>query len=402
MHNPQERLCCIHIGGTNGKGSCSLMIASTLSMADYRVGRFVSPHLHSYFERISIDGQAIPADRFLDYLQQIEDLVPAMIADGYSHPTEFEVLTAVAFKYFADEMVDLAVIEVGMGGIYDSTNVITPLVSVITGVDYDHMQYLGNTLADIAYNKAGIIKEGIPIVTGIMPEEAFKVIRDHAEEMQAPLIKNSSVKVYSHPDKLSLDGQIVDIGSETLTLSKQPFSLLGEFQLSNLATSVAVLEQVKKKGYRFGKEDLSRALKTLVMPARLEILCREPLVIADVAHNPQGARALAHSLRVLLPGQEKILVCGILDDKDMENTLGPLLESSRLCVFTRPDSPRAAHWERLAELMHFLTPEKDFLAIEEIDLAVKRALEELKTGEYLLITGSFYLIGKARRYFLSS
>ena len=339
MGSPEQKGQYIHIAGTNGKGSTSLIIASTLSAAGYRVGRFISPHLHSYFERISIDGKRVPAPRFMAYLERIESLVQIMLREGYSRPTEFEVLTAVAFQYFADEKVDLAVMEVGMGGSYDSTNVIVPLVSVITGIDYDHMQYLGNTLSEIAENKAGIIKAKVPVVIGAMGKEARMVIYEKARVLQAPVFESSRVSIYSYPESVSLEGRLVDIDSETLACVKQPYSLLGEYQLQNLATATAVLELLKKAGYSVDSEHLSRTLDQLSLPGRLEILQRDPLVLADVAHNPQGARALADSLRLLLPGQKKVMVCGILDDKDIQHTLEPLLESTRLCVFTRPESP---------------------------------------------------------------
>ena len=402
MGSPQRKGQYIHIAGTNGKGSTSLIIASTLSAAGYRVGRFISPHLHSYFERISIEGESVPAPRFLAYLERIESLVQIMMREGYSRPTEFEVLTAVAFQYFADEKVDLAIMEVGMGGSYDSTNVMVPLVSVITGIDYDHTQYLGNTLQEIAENKAGIIKAKVPVVIGAMADEARVVIYEKARELQAPIFESSRTRIYSYPESVSLEGRLVDIESETLACIKQPYSLLGEYQLQNLATAIAVLEMLKKAGYSVDNEHLSPTLAQLAIPGRLEILQRDPLVVADVAHNPQGSRALANSLHMLLPRQKKVMVCGILDDKDIQHMLEPLLEATRLCIFTRPESPRAVHWKHAASMLGEVRPEQPCLLVEKIDHAVRRGLEELENEEFLLITGSFYLLDRARRFFLPS
>lgn len=193
MGNPHLKIPCVHIAGTNGKGSTSLLIAAILSCAGYRVGRFTSPHLHSYFERITINGQEIPGSDFVDYLDIIDNCVAHLTARGVEHPTEFEVLTAAAYQYFADQEVDIAVMETGLGGRFDSTNVIVPLLSVITSIDYDHTAILGNTIEEIAYNKAGIIKRKVPVLVGQLPEDALRVVKDYADDLQAPLYYDNEV-----------------------------------------------------------------------------------------------------------------------------------------------------------------------------------------------------------------
>ncbi|HPT69001.1 MAG TPA: folylpolyglutamate synthase/dihydrofolate synthase family protein [Syntrophomonas sp.] len=397
--DPQQHMPVAHVAGTNGKGSTSLMIADIVSAAGYRVGRFSSPHLHCYEERFIVNGEQISAARLLFYLEQIEERLLSW--QGNDCPTEFEILTAIAFLYFKDEKVDLAVLEVGMGGLYDSTNVIKPLVSVITGIDYDHMNILGDTIEEIAFNKAGIIKANVPVVIGAMPEKARKVIAAQAEQFRAPLVKAADVMA-ERVDAPDLQGQFINLSSSYFILQNQLFALLGDFQLRNLACAVSAIEVLLEKGFTVKTEDLARALPKLKMPGRLEILQTIPLVIGDVAHNPQGAEALTHALQELLPGRKRVLVCGMLDDKDRAASLkciGPLCSRA---VFTRPLGERNRNWHETALLWQQQFPDKPCFELENITAAVKKGLTLLQEDEYLLITGSFYVLEEARGYFLNN
>ncbi|HNX93463.1 MAG TPA: Mur ligase family protein, partial [Syntrophomonas sp.] len=320
---------------------------------------------------------------------------------GNDRPTEFEILTAIAFLYFKDEKVDLAVLEVGMGGLYDSTNVTKPLVSVITSIDFDHMNILGNTIEEIAFNKAGIIKANVPVVIGAMPEKARKVIAAQAEQFRAPLVKASDVMA-ERVDAPDLQGQFINLSSSYFILQNQLFALLGDFQLRNLACAVSAIEVLLEKGFTVKTEDLARTLPKLKMPGRLEILQTIPLVIGDVAHNPQGAEALTHALQELLPGRKRVLVCGMLDDKDRAASLkciGPLCSRA---VFTRPLGERNRNWHETALLWQQQFPDKPCFELENITAAVKKGLTLLQEDEYLLITGSFYVLEEARGYFLNN
>lgn len=396
MDNPQNGYSCVHIAGTNGKGSTSVIISNVLVAAGYRVGRFTSPHLHSYRERITIDNQTIDAESMQQGLNHVEELVTTMLAEGYDRPTEFEVLTALAFWYFKVQKVKIAVMEVGMGGLYDSTNVIIPLVSIITSIDVDHINFLGPTLKDIALNKAGIIKNGVPVVAGPMDETCLAVIRQKAAALDAKLYISDTAAV-SRSSAPAVSGQMLNINTDWLHLEKINFTLSGDYQLTNLSTALTALGIMQKNGYRIAPEHVQKALTSLKMPGRLEIVSRKPLVIIDVAHNPQGAKALNDSLKALLPGRQRVLVCGVLDDKDAVGILKNLGEKTRKIIITRPEGIRGRNWRRLKNIWQNIFPDKPCCSEENIGEAVKLGCRQLNEGEYLLVTGSFYVINQARR-----
>jgi len=377
------------------------MIAEILIAAGYQVGRYSSPHLHSYRERFTVNGEEIEDQLLWSYIQETEKHIEAMLKRGEEHPTEFEVLTAVAFQYFAGCQVDVAVLEVGMGGTYDSTNVIKPLVSVITSIDYDHTSFLGSTLADIAWNKAGIIKPGVPVVTGILGPEASNVISTRAASMGAAVWSSSDLPIVTSAAS-SPESQVVDIEGAGWCLPGLTFSLLGEYQLKNLAVAMLTINILKGMGFKIGADHVRRALGGIRIPGRLEIVSRQPLVILDAAHNPHGARALADSLELLWPGRQRIVVIGVLDDKDRPGMVRPLMRSTRAVVVTRPIGSRSSQWQEVsAEWQKYLSAAA-ILEREHISDAVGAGLELLEDGEYLLITGSFYVLDEARQFFVKN
>ncbi|MGE5391540.1 MAG: bifunctional folylpolyglutamate synthase/dihydrofolate synthase [Deltaproteobacteria bacterium] len=416
MGHPEEGLRYIHIAGTNGKGSTGLIIAGILQESGYKVGTYSSPHLHSYTERFRINGEAIPAEDLSERLGRMAGFIQEMKDRGMESPSEFEILTAVGFQYFHDQQPDFVVLEVGMGGIYDTTNVIDPLISVITGIDYDHTAYLGETLEEIAANKAGIIKPGRPVVTGPMDDAALGVIRSRASILGAPVYASDLVKIKSRPGQ-ETRGQRIDINYDRDEMRDVLFSLSGFFQLSNLATALTTLLIMRSNLAlpvtsptslpAYPQLDLSgiegatrKALAGLRHPGRLEVLSERPLVIVDAAHNPQGTRALAESLKVMMPGKERVLVCGWLNDKDVMHSLLPLVESTRHCIVTRPEGARGTEWQRVATIWQEIHPHKSCLKEESIIRAVDLGLELLQEDEYLLITGSFYILDRARSHLL--
>jgi len=399
MGNPQRHLQCVHIAGTNGKGSTSLIIAGVLSQAGYRVGRFISPHLHSYLERITIDGAEIKAGRLEVILDEIESHIQAMLQGGEEHPTEFEVLTAAAFRFFAQERVEIAVLEVGMGGTYDSTNVVIPRVAVITGIDFDHTAFLGDTLTEIAANKAGIIKAGVPVVAGPMSAEARQVISTRAQQLGAPLFDSSDMRIVpSGP--ASFEGQVVDLKGPGINETGLTFSLPGTFQLSNLAVALQSLQVLKDQGLRIDAQHIRDGLANLRIPGRLEAVHQQPLVVVDAAHNPQGARALAESLGTLLPGRLRVLVLGLLDDKERTGVIEALAPGTRAVVVTRPQGARSQAWQEVAQAWRQKFPAVQVELEEDIARAAERSLGLVREGEYILITGSFYVIDQARKVFV--
>ncbi|CFX81057.1 Folylpolyglutamate synthetase [Syntrophomonas zehnderi OL-4] len=401
LAQPQQNLPVVHIAGTNGKGSTSLMVADILSIAGYRVGRFNSPHLHSYTERYAINGQEITQGTLKYYLDQIEALIPILLLENGDQPTEFEILTALAFLYFRDQQVDIAVLEVGMGGLYDSTNIVNPEVAVITSIDYDHTDYLGNTIEEIAMNKAGIIKPGVPVVLGEVCAAAQDVVKKQAARFDAPITMSHEVQVtrIQPPD---LQGQYINLKSRHFNLKRQFFALLGDYQLNNLAAAISTIEVLIDRGYRVEEKCLVRALAHFKLAGRLEILQKKPLVIGDAAHNPHGTRALAKSLQELCPQQKRVLVCGMLDDKDIEASLGVLKDQTRAVVVTRPAGERSQNWQQTATLLRQIYTSSNVYAVESITAAVRKGLEILENEEYLLITGSFYVLDEAGSLFTNS
>ena len=401
MDNPQHNLNYIHVAGTNGKGSTSLIMADILIKAGYRVGRFSSPHLHSYLERFTVNGQEIDAESFILILDKIEQHIDVMVANGEAHPTEFEVLTAIAFQYFRSEGVDIVVLEVGMGGTYDSTNVIIPLVAVITGVDYDHTAFLGTTLTEIATNKAGIIKPGVPVIAGTMEDEALDVIKRQAEFQKAPLHTSSQIKI-TRVGTPTLEGQVLDIEGSCGRMSQVKYSLRGDYQIQNLAAALRAMEVLKAKGYGVEESDIRQSLSSLTMPGRLEVVYHNPLVIIDAAHNCQGAEALADSLDTLLPDRGKILVLGLLDDKEREGILNALGRNTQTAIITRPQGPRGGAWQEVQVQWQGIFPDIKALLVENITEAVHKGFSMLSADDYLVITGSFYVLDQARRVFINN
>jgi len=401
MGNPQQNLKYVHVGGTNGKGSTSLIIAGIMTAAGYRVGRFSSPHLHAYTERITIDSHEVSPKEFIRLLDRTALLVETILSRGGDRPTEFEVLTAMAFDYFFREKVDLVVMEVGMGGTFDSTNVITPLVSVITGVNYDHTAFLGKTLAEIAANKAGIIKPGIPVVIGEIQDEAMKVIKAQADSSGSPIIPIGNCKL-SRLEQSLVAGQVINLCSKRYTMEKVTFSLLGDYQLHNLAVAINAVEVLASLGYRADETVIRHALASLSIPGRLEVLSYSPLVIADAAHNPEGAQALQESLHNLLPQRNKILLLGLVDDKDQDQVIKSLGDNTIQAIITRPSGPRGDSWQRVDKGWRQINPGIPVEAIEDITQAVRAGLDRVNSSEYLVITGSFYVLDQARRVFTNN
>lgn len=396
---PHRELKVVHVGGTNGKGSTVAMVASVLNAAGYRVGTFTSPHLHSYTERYCINGEEIDPDRVAALISYLRPHLDAMVAEGYEHPTEFEVSTAMAFLYFKEEKVDLLVLEVGLGGIIDSTNVVVPLVSVITNVAMDHMDYLGHTIEEIALAKAGIIKVGVPVVTAADDPLALNVIERVSREKGAELVLVGRDVTWEPIDRpLSLRGQYLTVRGRKGEYSELWLPLIGRHQLTNAATAVAVLEILTDLGYRITPEVLREGLARTRWPARLEVMSENPLVVIDGAHNYDGARMLRRALDDYFPDREVVLVLGMLGDKERARVASELAPRARVAVITRPNSSRAGDWEFLAREVGRLVGHVETIA--DVRKAVKRALELARPEDLVCITGSLYMVADAREVLL--
>ena len=393
---PQERYRTIHVTGTNGKGSVSAMLAGILRHSGIHTGFYSSPHLVSYTERIRVDGQPISEQEFADCLSSIKVYIDKMIADGEECPTQFEVLTALAFFYFAIKHVEYAVIEVGLGGLLDSTNVIMPEVSVITNVTLEHADRCGGTLEGVAHHKAGIIKDDVPVVTAAQGV-ALDIIRQQAEE------KNADIFVAGEDfsaDFISYEGnfQRLEFSSGLLGAVKEPYTLhlLGKHQIENAAVAVMAAKLISNLDSRITNKTIDDALTLVSWPARFEQAdYNGQKIIIDGAHNPAGMTALRESLDLYLPAPERVLLLGILKDKDIDTMLDILLRPNDTVVVTVPHSDRASDPQILAGKVAAHVQHVE--AIADNSEAMNRALE-LANGEKLLImAGSLYLVGGLRK-----
>jgi len=395
LGNPHQRYATIHIAGTNGKGSVIAILNHVLSAEGYRVGVFTSPHLHSYCERIRINHELISADDLWYLINQLQPAISACEQAGYGSPTEFEILTALAFAYFEQQRVDIALIETGLGGIYDATNVVQPLVTAITNVGLDHLEYLGPGIEDVAYNKAGIIKPGVPMIYGDDDPAVVKILQDVCRSRGASLCMAKKNVRLTRITNRGMAGFILDIGTRRFSAHEVCFSLPGSYQLDNLTTALTILDELPERGFLV-KKDLGESLSSVRWPGRMERVGQYPEIILDAAHNQHGARALARALEEIYPDRTRILLIGILDDKDGPGIFGSLAAHTRLCILTRPEGDRARNWLQRYEEACRIFPQV-FLA-EEIEYGVRRALEEVRDQEYILITGSFLTLDRARRF----
>lgn len=338
LSEPQLRYKTIHVGGTNGKGSTSHMLASILQKAGYKVGLYTSPHLKSFTERIKINGVEIDKNYIAEFVTAHREYIESL------QPSFFEATVGMAFSYFADQQVDVAVIEVGMGGRLDSTNVITPELSIITNISYDHMQYLGDTLPKIAAEKAGIIKPGIPVIVNeYQGEEVARVFRESAERTKSELlIGDNNVTI-----PLFLDnGQMLNIeartNSETET-RKYTLDLVGDYQLKNVKGVLSAVEILRKRGFdiTYGNifEGLRTVKKTTGLKGRWQILAENPFVVCDTAHNPAGLAITVEQFK-RVNAQTHRFVLGFVNDKDVDSIL-PLFPKNGVYYFCQPNNQRA-------------------------------------------------------------
>jgi len=396
--NPHLKLKVIHVGGTNGKGSTVVMVASILQAAGFKVGTFTSPHLHSYTERFRINGKNIPETEVAALIGELRPHIEALAQEGLGHPTEFEVATAVAFLYFSRALVDYLVLEVGLGGTLDATNVVKPLVSVITNVAMDHMDYLGHTLRAIAGEKAGIIKPGVPVVTAAVGE-GLEVIADAARKRACQLIRVGQEVSWEHKE-LAPEYQSFNIKGRLGVYEDLTLHLLGRHQQVNAATAVAAIEVLMEQGVAIDVEAVRAGLAAARWPGRFEIIRREPLVILDGAHNVAGAVALRLALTEHFPDRRIVLVIGMLADKERSRVAEVLCPMARAVVVTKPNNPRAGNWQELAqEALHYTD---DVYLLEDVGEALQKALTISEIDELVCITGSLYMIAEARQLLLES
>ena len=379
--NPQEKLSFIHVAGTNGKGSFCAMLASVLKAAGYQVGLFTSPYILSFPERIRVNGENIPDLSLAELVGYIRPFADSMS----DKPTEFELITAVAMEYFSREKCDIVVLECGMGGRLDSTNVIpSAKLSVITGISLDHTAYLGSTVKEIAAEKAGIIKKGTPCLFCGTEQEARKVIGERAKKMSAPLItvNRQDLKV----KKVDLEGTVLDIGDHTDLF----LPLLGVYQPFNALNVVTAVGILQNQGMRITPQALREGLKTVKWPARYEKISQKPLIFFDGGHNPEGVKAAVESTKLYFGNQKLLLVTGMMADKDHKEMILRLSEIAKEAFCVKPDNPRALAAETLAgELIACGVKSTAFSSVSQaLSAVIKKAQEQ---SDAILCVGSLYL-----------
>lgn len=386
LGNPQLRFKSIHIAGTNGKGSVSNMLSAVLQSAGYKTGLYTSPHLVDFGERIRINGQTIEEDYVVDFVNRTADLVETI------SPSFFELTMAMAFDYFASHKVEIAIVEAGLGGRLDSTNILHPIVSIITNIAFDHVEFLGNDLGKIASEKAGIIKQGIPVVVGEYLPETKAVFLHKASELNAPIVFVQ--------DKYTVDllETKADYNLLKVNTNSYKLGLLGNYQLKNLPTVLESIEFIKRNQFEINNIDIENGLRNVSkltgLRGRWEKLSQNPLIIADTAHNANGIEELSKQL-AYMKFHKLHLITGVVKDKDLEQILN-LLPKYASYYFTQAQIPRALDAEILKQKAN------DFGLVgnsyKSILLAINAALDSATEKDLIVIAGSNFVVGEALQH----
>lgn len=392
LGEPQLSLKCIHIAGTNGKGSTTAMISSILMAQGYKVGMFTSPYLEEFEERIQINGCNIPKERLCQVMSKVAEAERVIDPIGKDTPTEFEIITAAMFLYFKEENIDYAVIEVGLGGRLDPTNIIIPLVSVITSISYDHMALLGNSIEEIAWEKAGIIKEKVPVVSYPQQKKASSVIERVAFEKNSKLIvvKEDSTELLKIEDNYQVVKIITEKSIYTVALA-----LLGKVQIYNCAVVIHTIEVLRDLGVTISEQAIYEGLKKVTWKGRMEIMSTNPYVLLDGAHNIDGIEKLAQSIDIYFKYKRLYLIIGILEDKQLEDMLAVITPKADKVIAVTPNSFRGESAEKLRDRIIKYNPEA--LAMNSYEEAVKYAMSLCSKEDLLVICGSLYMIGNMRK-----
>lgn len=396
LGRPQDAFLSIHVAGTNGKGSVCAMLASVLRAAGFRTGLYTSPHLLRFNERIRVDGAAIQDGDLLRLMDRVEAAAGRVVAGGERDATFFEFTTALAFEHFRERVVQVAVLETGMGGRLDATNVVTPVVSVITSIGLDHQQHLGDTLEDIAFEKAGIIKPGRPVILGEIEQGPAAVIRRAASERGSPLAEASRMVTVKRTAQ-SWAGQRITIETEDEAIARVSLPLLGAHQLGNVAVAVAALVRFRDEtGLPVGEEAIREGLASVAWPGRAHVVESDPPLLVDGAHNPQAARVLAATLDEVRERRPVGLIAGFLADKDAAGCLRELARATKRVWIVPIHSDRALPVAQVAAAAR--AAGLDPIPCEDL----RRALAEARVwardhGGIVCVAGSLYLAGEALR-----
>jgi dihydrofolate synthase/folylpolyglutamate synthase len=400
LGNPHKKTRTVHIAGTKGKGSTATMLSCMMEANGYKVGLYTSPHVSTLHERIAVDAEMITRKEFLGLMNRIQPTLEKM-GQKDNHPTFFEIMTAMAFMHFVDKKVDIAVIETGLGGRLDSTNVITPEVCGITSISIDHQNLLGPTIEHIAKEKAGIIKKGIPIVTVPQDPTAMKVLKKQATLVKAPMTITGKDVDFSYRFESSREHgphTRICVTTPTSKFEHLRVPLPGEHQALNCGLALTMLDALKNQGFEINDEKAIAGLNNVHMTGRMEIVCRDPRVLVDAAHNAASIRALIAAIGQHVPYDSMIIIFGCNSDKDVRGMLTELQYGADKVIFTRSNSPKAVWPQDLAEMYTEICG-KMCQSTLNLTEAMRIAQSAISREDLVCITGSFYLVGQAKQMF---
>lgn len=394
LGDPQDNFESIQITGTNGKGSTTAMTTSILRQAGYRVGMFTSPHLSRINESIQINNQEISTHIMDKYLGEIRKTVSVLLSQDIRHPTQFELLVTMAFMYFSDIEIQIAVVEVGLGGRDDATNVLDNKISIITNVSLEHTQWLGGTIEDIAENKAGILRDNSVLITAATQPKILSILKSEAHRKQSKFINvNSEHKIIF--ESYSLEGQNFTVQTTHCRYEHLTLPLLGDHQLLNAACALAAIEEIENYGFKVDYMDIRTGLANVVWPGRFEIIEKEPLIILDGAKDAEAMKALVATIKKYIPNIKIITILGISSDKNLESMINSLADITNRFILTEHRvADRTAKASELEDIA--IKTEVPIEIIIPVRKAIEEARKHLIPIEALLITGSVFLIGEAR------
>jgi len=399
LGNPHKKVPTAHIAGTKGKGSTAAMLAKMLEANNYRVGLYTSPHVVSLHERIMVNSQMINQSEILGLLNRVHAPVEKMAKTD--SPTFFEIMTALAFLHFVDTQVNIAVIETGLGGRLDSTNVIKPKVVGITSLSIDHQQQLGDTIDSIAKEKAGVFKPGVPVVSVQQEPAAMRVLRSQATTVKAPLSVTGSDIDFSYRFETSREHgphNRICLTTPTSKFEHLRVPLHGKHQAINCGLALAMLDKLKSSGYNIDTEKATLGLDSVSLSGRMEMICDDPRIMIDAAHNAASIQALMHAIGQNIPYDSMVVIFGCNTDKDVEGMLRELQYGADKVIFTRSNSAKAMSPEDLAEMYTEICGKMCQAAVS-LGEALRLAKSAVGKEDLICITGSFYLIGQAKTRF---
>ncbi|HXM94684.1 MAG TPA: folylpolyglutamate synthase/dihydrofolate synthase family protein [Candidatus Dormibacteraeota bacterium] len=403
LGRPDHGYPSIHIAGTNGKGSTAAFLESILQHAGFRTGLNTSPHLEKINERMQINGEAISDEAFAETLTRVQAMIEDLLATGKlrAHPTFFECVTAMAFEYFGRERVDFGIFEVGLGGRLDATNILGPVVSIITSIDFDHENFLGHSIEQIAMEKAGIIKPGVPVVSAVRNPRASEVIRRRCDDLGARLVEVDKLFKIDASVCHAVDGYYSFVAADALAKESIDvrLSLAGKFQVQNALTAIAAARLLAEQGYAINKSAIQNGLAETRWPGRLEQLQSHPDVYLDGAHNPSAAKELAGFIEENLPDRKIWLIYGALRDKAVDEIAGMLFPHAAEVVFTEPSTSRSISATQLAKMAAHHA--KRFSIVPSAEQALDQVLSDAATDDVIFVTGSLYLVGQLRHHWKS-